>query len=436
MIKNITTFILTLAGLIILFLASALIPQDAIRENTIKSSLEYKMVKPQEFNSGNKFNSLSDNYADVIELGVMWNMTDENPIKAILDSRYYDGNTEKRDYGENYGFYASVNKGVEPNTDYTRYWHGDVIYLRALHVFTNIVNIRIILMSVCMALLACLCWVLYRKERRAIAMMTLAALACVQIWNIRLAVEYIPAVLVGLITAIYCVKNHEKVMTDMKIWIVSGVLIAFFDILTCELLTIALPLAIVYVMRQQDKKIRETKQEIIQMAKIFTAWGASYLATFLSKWTLASLVLGENKFTAAISAAGVRINGETDSDYTPMEVFFRAPAANISTMMGGEETIAWKGVFIFLIITAIAVSLIYILKRKEDKTFLAIMSLLAAMPIVRFFVLSNHSYLHEYFTYRALAVTVFALISMIYVVTSKEKGSKAAVKAQNKNRKR
>lgn len=436
MIKNITTFILTLAGLIILYLASALIPQDAIRENTIKSSLEYKMVKPQEFNSGNKFNSLSDNYADVIELGVMWNMTDENPIKAILDSRYYDGNTEKRDYGENYGFYASVNKGVEPNTDYTRYWHGDVIYLRALHVFTNIVNIRIILMSVCMALLACLCWVLYRKERRAIAMMTLAALACVQIWNIRLAVEYIPAVLVGLITAIYCVKNHEKVMTDMKIWIISGVLIAFFDILTCELLTIALPLAIVYVMRQQDKKIRETKQEMIQMAKIFTAWGASYLATFLSKWTLASLVLGENKFTAAISAAGVRINGETDSDYTPMEVFFRAPAANISTMMGGEEVIAWRSVVIFLIITAIAVSLIYILKRKEDKTFLAIMSLLAAMPIVRFFVLSNHSYLHEYFTYRALAVTVFALISMIYVVTSKEKGSKATVKAQNKNRKR
>lgn len=436
MIKNITTFILTLAGLIILFLASALIPQDAIRENTIKSSLEYKMVKPQEFNSGNKFNSLSDNYADVIELGVMWNMTDENPIKAILDSRYYDGNTEKRDYGENYGFYASVNKGVEANTDYTRYWHGDVIYLRALHVFTNIVNIRIILMSVCMALLACLCWVLYRKERRAIAIMTLAALACVQIWNIRLAVEYIPAVLVGLITAIYCVKNHEKVMTDMKIWIVSGVLIAFFDILTCELLTIALPLGIVYVMRQQDKKIRETKQEIIQMAKIFTAWGASYLATFLSKWTLASLVLGENKFTAAISAAGVRINGDTNSDYTPMEIFFRAPAANISTMMGGEELIAWKGVFIFLIITAIAVALIYILKKKEDKTFLAIMSLLAAMPIVRYFVLSNHSYLHEYFTYRALAVTVFALISMIYVVTSKEKGSKATVKAQNKNRKR
>lgn len=436
MIKNITTFILTLAGLVVLYLASALIPQDAIRENVIKSTLEYKKVKPQEFTNGNKFNSLTDNYADVIELGVMWNMTDENPIKAILDSRYYDGNTEKRDYGENYGFYASVNKGVEPNTDYTRYWHGDVIYLRALHVFTNIVNIRIILMSVCMALLACLCWVLYRKERRAIAMMTLAALACVQIWNIRLAVEYIPAVLVGLITAIYCVKNHEKVMTDMKIWIISGVLIAFFDILTCELLTIALPLAIVYVMRQQDKKIRETKQEMIQMAKIFTAWGASYLATFLSKWTLASLVLGENKFTAAISAAGVRINGDTNSDYTPMEIFFRAPAANISTMMGGEETIAWKGVFIFLIITAIAVALIYILKKKEDKTFLAIMSLLAAMPIVRFFVLSNHSYLHEYFTYRALAVTVFALISMIYVVTSKEKGSKATVKAQNKNRKR
>lgn len=436
MIKNITTFIVTLAGLFLLFVASALIPQDAIRENVVKSTKEYKMVKPQEFTSGQRLNSLNDNYADVIELGVMWNMTDENPIKAILDSRYYDGNTPKKDYGENYGFHANVNKGIEPNTDYTRYWHGDAIYLRALHVFTYIVNIRIILMSVCMALLACLCWILFRDGRRAVAIMTIAALACVQIWNIRLAIEFIPAILVGLIIAIYCVKNHEKVMTDMKIWIISGVLIAFFDILTCELLTIALPLGIVYVMRQQDKKIRETKQEMIQMAKIFTAWGASYLATFLSKWTLASLVLGENKFTAAISAAGVRINGDTNSDYTPMEIFFRAPAANISTMMGGEETIAWKGVFIFLIITAIAVALIYILKKKEDKTFLAIMSLLAAMPIVRFFVLSNHSYLHEYFTYRALAVTVFALISMIYVVTSKEKGRKATVKAQNKNRKR
>lgn len=42
------------------------------------------------------------------------------------------------------------------------------------------------------------------------------------------------------------------------------------------------------------------------------------------------------------------------------------------------------------------------------------MLILGALPFVIFFLLNNHSYLHEFFTYRALASTILALFAMLW----------------------
>ena len=53
-------------------------------------------------------------------------------------------------------------------------------------------------------------------------------------------------------------------------------------------------------------------------------------------------------------------------------------------------------------------------REKFDRSFTMTMLILGALPFVRFFLLNNHSYLHEFFTYRALASTILALFAILW----------------------
>ena len=112
------TFIAAIALLWSALILTSLIPNEAIRKNMEKNVEYYNGIDPF-YQSGSR-SSVTDNYADVILLNVMWNIKSDDPIVSSLDTKYYDGNDGINDYGENYGFYAALN-GAEPNTDYSRY---------------------------------------------------------------------------------------------------------------------------------------------------------------------------------------------------------------------------------------------------------------------------------------------------------------------------
>ena len=42
------------------------------------------------------------------------------------------------------------------------------------------------------------------------------------------------------------------------------------------------------------------------------------------------------------------------------------------------------------------------------------MIIIAAIPVLRFCVLMNHSYLHNFFTYRALMPSIMALLGLMW----------------------
>jgi glycerol-3-phosphate acyltransferase PlsY len=44
----------------------------------------------------------------------------------------------------------------------------------------------------------------------------------------------------------------------------------------------------------------------------------------------------------------------------------------------------------------------------------AAMLLIAALPVVRICVLMNHSYLHNFFTYRALMASIMAMLGLVW----------------------
>ena len=430
-LRRIAVFAAVLLALWAALVAAAAIPNERIYDNMYESALFFKDHAP--YVNESQLRLVQDNYADVILLNVTWNMG-SNPFVSTLNSAYYDGDDGTTDNGENWGFYCTL-AGTPPNKDYSRYWHGMAALIRPFMLFTDIDGIKLIGTITAFVLLAVNTALLITKRQYFAAGALVAALMCVHVWNIGISLEYQPAVLVTLaLLPLYIL--FEKNDGALSIFaVISGVMIAFFDFLTCETLTILIPLIIVFIMRKQDNRLPGFRGCFMLTMKCGAAWFLSYSGAYIVKWSAASLVTGENKFAAALTSVEERLIGEAE-ELAPVAQFFLAPLANISTLFGGYDRVSWGNIAVGLIISAVVLGSVFYLFRsseKYDRSFSLMMLILGALPFVRFFVLNNHSYLHEFFTYRALASTILALFAMLwYSLEFRPKKKNSAAKGGKK----
>lgn len=412
-LRRFAVFAIVLSVLWGLLTAAAAIPNEKIYENTLSSALYFKDKGP--YNIEPAFMLIQDNFADVILMNVVWNMGEGDPFVSALNTAYYDGNDGEVDYGENWGFYCAVN-GTPPNTDYSRYWHGTGAVIRPLLLFTDMQGIKLIGTITAFVLLAINLGLLLKKRQFFAAGALTAAFLSVHIWNVCLSLEYQPAIIITLLILPFFIIFEKNDGALSVLSVISGVMIAFFDFLTCETLTIIIPLIIVFIMRKQEKRLPTLKNNLLLSIKCAVAWGLSYMGAYLVKWSAASLVTGENKFAAAISSVEERIGGGAE-ELSPLEQFFLAPLANISTLFYGGERVDPRALIGGIALCAVIFGAVFYLFRspeKYDGGFAVLMLILGMVPILRYFVLNNHSYLHEFFTYRALASTVLAFFAVLW----------------------
>jgi len=405
------TFLVTLVVLWAALFAASCIPNELIYDNMYSSSIYYSDKKAFVYDGAMR--RTADNYADSILLNVAWNMNSDDPFVSCLDTKYYDG----EDYGENWGLYCAITGKNEPNTDYTRYWHGMTLFVRLFTLFTDVNGIKTIGVVTAFVLLGLNCALLLKKRQFFAAGALALSFICVHLWNIRLSMEYQPAFLVTLaVLPFFIIFEHCGDGALSVLAVISGVLIAFFDFLTDETLTILIPLAIVFIIRKQDEHFGSFRQGFITTAKCGSAWLLSYAGTFLAKWGLASIVTGEDKFATALSSAEIRMIGEAE-ELSPVQQIFFAPLSNISTLFGGESRLDPLCVLAGIFLSAAVLGAIFYLfrdKSRFDGGFSLVMLIIALLPLARYLVLNNHSYLHTFFTYRALASTILAVFAIVW----------------------
>ena len=432
-LRRAAVFAAVLLALWAALVAAAAIPNERIYDNMLSSSLYFKDKAPYIYES--QVRLVQDNYADAILLNVTWNMGSD-PFVNVLNTAYYDGNDGEEDLGENWGLYCAVEGTAQPNTDYSRYWHGMGAVIRPFMLFTDVSGIKLIGTIAAFVLLAVNAALLLKKRQYFAAGALVAAFMCVHVWNIVLSMEYQPAVLVtlALLPLYILLERNDGALSIFAV--ISGVMIAFFDFLTCETLTILIPLLIVFIMRKQDNRLPDLRSNLLLALKCGAAWFLSYSGAYIVKWSAASLVTGENKFAAALTSVEERLVGEAE-ELDPVAQFFLAPLANISTLFGGYDRVSWGNIAAGLIISAVVLGAVFYLFRsreKFDRSFTLTMLILGALPLVRFFLLNNHSYLHEFFTYRALASTILALFAMLwYTLEFRPKKKKSPAKGGKKH---
>lgn len=411
---HIAVFCITLLLLWMFLTCTALIPNESIVHNMKKSAASYGTVDAFNFENANYLNSVSDNYADCILLSVSYYMGDGEPISAVLDSSYYRG--EKDSIGVNEALLKTVSEDTKPDTDYSRYWHGMAAFVRIVHLFGDVETVKLFGFVAILSFALVTLGMLLKQGNIKSAIALFAAIICIQPWNLVLSMEYqSPFVICFMLCPLYLYfeRRNERILTILSV--IGGTLTAFFDFLTCETVAILIPVLLVISVRIEEKRFYDLKREVNLAFYCMVAFGIAWAAAFLSKWVIASIFTGENKILEALSSAQIHAAGKADSG-APENTLVRiltAPLANLTVLFYGSVRLDIPRVVLGLFLTVFVLgSIIYLFKKKTIETNrLFLLLSLGGIVILRYAVLNYHSYMHEFFTYRALVAPIFAIFA-------------------------
>lgn len=396
-------FAVTVALLTGLLVLSALIPGETLRDNMLSSAdtlceneVFFKIWKDVPA-------SHVDRYADSILLNIACHWDSSEPLRSVMLSEFYS--TDQ--LNENDNFRNALLGELPANTQYLRYWHGSAVLVRLAHTFTDIRGMYIMNAGVMIILTALLVFMLIRRRLYAGAVGTAAALIAAGIWIVPFSLEYTWVFIIALAFSAAAVKlsDRENPLLLSVMFLLSGIVTNYLDFLTAETLTLTMPLLLALYIRRESPSCSNA----VFALKNTLLWGAGYAGMWVTKWLLAAAVLGEDTMPYVSEHIAERIGSE------PLEEITEALAGNISCLFpvgyGGIGIIA----AVLLILAAAYICFVYRKPGINGRQIL-IYAAVGAVPFVRYIILHEHSALHYFFTYRALAGTVLAVCLMIYAV--------------------
>jgi len=405
--KYIEVFLITLTLLTAMLVLSALIPRNAIKENT-KKSAEY-LCDGELFGMTVKGvnGSKIDRYADSILLAIAYQYDSKEPLKSIMWSSYYHIDTEN----ENVNLLSAVNNGYEPNQQYLRYWHGSNAIVRPLLTVFSIEQIYVLNAVVLAVLTIILVVVLLKKKEYVLTVGVLLGLVLTSSWFVPLSLEYTWTYMLMLLMSVAVVILAYKIgWKPMGIFfMVAGMITNYMDFLTTETLTLLVPLLIVIWI--DIRKNHSLPSGILKnSAKTVIAWGCGYAGMWIMKWIMASVVLRENVMPYVSSNIEERLSG--DVGVSLIQQLWGAVYRNVSCLFPFEYGAIGAIIGVMLVILAVYIGFVY-RKKSFNKYYIGIFVIVGLVPYIRYLILLNHSYLHCFFTYRAQMATILAIVLIL-----------------------
>lgn len=292
-----------------------------------------------------------------------------------------------------------LKKEPESVTDYARYWHGYLLFLKPLLLFLDYADIRILNMIIQLFLIAYLLVRMVEKGYKREIVPLLTAIAVINPVAIAMSLQFSSIYYIVIVSLLYlCNHNIDDLMQkDFLIFTALGIITAFFDFLTYPIATFGM--AAVFMMVKK-KSQGDWKNDTLLLVKWGFFWGIGYAGMWSCKWSLSSLILHENIILEVLGQASVHTSDVVimNEQYNPFQVVWR----NIKVFVKWPYLLLGVGLFIVGLKKSIRFEL---RKWKNMIPFLII----AVLPIIWLMILKSHSGFLYWYTYRNLMVTVFAV---------------------------
>lgn len=395
--KYCVVFVGLIAGYLLFGVVANILPNRPI-ENNIKRTLERgDLADDVSYAIADTKRLLTDNYTDALILNQAYNggcdslMTSVLLVPRLLDTLAPRPTGDIPECG-------SLHRVVAHDTSltkvyYARYWHGSTFLMRFLLQFTNYNTLRLVFYVLTSLLLLWVCVALGRRLNVLVAASYLLSLLLVNVFLMQLSIQFVPVLVLTLgatLWVLYRVKTRGQMVMAM---FVTGSLLAYFDLLTCPMLTWGMPLCVYLLMREEDS----LGGGLGTMAAASATWLAGYGATWGAKWLIASAFTSQNIIKDGFERFALRAG----NDY-----YFTRWEALTSNL----DLVLWPMVCIALLV--LGGMAVFRFKRSGLRRAALCLSV-AVPPLLWYLAASNHSYLHSWFTYHSMAVVLFAMFTAV-----------------------
>lgn len=307
---------------------------------------------------------------------------------------------------------------------YSRYWHGYLVYLKPLLLLFDWPQIIWIGCILQVMLTAAVLFVTVRVRKPEIGIAVAAGLLFMK--PIRMGISLAMGVcwFITLGAMLYILFRHDKIEKKDRypeFFLMLGILTAYFDFLTYPIVTLGFPLCVYFLIKKEE----ELKQNVIKMLAFSVCWGLGYVGMWGMKWLIADVTVHSGTIKLAYSS----ILGWTEA----LGGRPRLSGALYTISLNMKEYDSW---FYPAVTAALALAdvaaFIYASSRtslKRAVTECIPFVLIALVPFAWYFVVQHHSGLHVGFTFRIISVAGMALgsIGLGLLRLGRNRAGKAAV---------
>lgn len=393
-------FVSTILGVGLLTIAYSL-PDDIIYNNAKTSANVFSKEGTYGQLIEGYENSQLDNYTDALIMGEVIYSGEESALnKAMKVYRYANDNPVD-------DFIGVVNNETYDYNSYERYWHGNIFFVRLAFLFFDYNSLRVVNIAVQFILVVSILYLMFKQNLKRYIVPFGISLLLIMPFTIGFSLQFSSVYYVTLIASIVILKNNDwlkKRNYHLYVFLIDGILVSYLDLLTFPALALGIPLIFYLILNNKN-----LKDSIFDIIKFSFMWGLGYFGMWFLKWIVGSLICQENFLTIALNTAKYRTEASTgriNSILTNIMVYYK------------------KGYLFIGLLTVIYYVFTFIKNKcrftKEKFRNLIPYLIVMLIPIVWYFVFSQHSTVHYWFTNKSLMVSFFAGLVVVANITSKK----------------
>ena len=341
-----------------------------------------------------------DDWTDALMLLTAGDYTDRNPFTSAV----YAYHPERKDVPPHSLISDPDNQANKP-TQYSRYWHGYLLFLKPLLFFFTYSQIQVFMSFVVITLLVLVIYFLQKKKLEKYIAPYVITMLLIYPVVISLSMQFLVVYALLNLALIYILLRFEKDSKKNRffyIFLTIGMATCYFDFLTYPVATLGIPLT-VWLILENRKKAMKLSKNAIRVVLGGIAWVVGYFGIWVGKWAFGSLITRQNLFDSAMKAAETRSSSAAFSE----EISRFSPIAKTFEVVFSEPVLTILGLAIIVLIVLIFFKKIKIDKKKLIDNLWMLM--IALIPLVWYLVFANHSESHVFFTYRTISVLIFAV---------------------------
>ena len=398
------TFIIVILLMIVFLLMEKSIPNEKSRRNILKSEKYYHEYFDHQFSNINIIKNKHETVdvtADLYHLSMIYLEDNKHLWKSFIEMNKDSEISQKMIRKESF-------RSIKIDSDYSRYWNGQLIILKPLLSFftmPTIYNIYLVLFTITFSILL---FMLFKQSKLLAIIFTISSII-INAFFVTTCDNLMHDIMISMIASIILIKMYEFKNKNIDLlFLIVGMLAVYFDHITCETLTLTLPLFIYVYLNMNDSKKVKSKSII----KFIMLWLLGYCFTFGFKWLLVIIHYHGGFIDKVLNPMAIRIMYENENIFI---VFFNT-LKELPNYLYPFGFLTIKMIVLFI---SILLLIYLIVKDKKNKHYYLWLFLIAIVPLIRYFVLSSHSNYHNYFTYRAFLPFIMMILLCIILGTKK-----------------